>query len=359
MTAYPEFTLAAVQAAPILFDRDAGVDKACRLIESAAQQGATLAAFGETWLGGYPFWVFSPPREKWWKASAEYLANAIEIPSPATDRLCIATRRAGIDVVIGVVELDPRTRGTVYCTLLFIGREGKILGRHRKLKPTCFERAIWGEGDALGLRSIERPYGRISGLNCWEHNMVLPGYALMAQGTQIHIAAWPGREPPAPPADIPLWPRQLLLSRAFASQAGCYVILVGGIRQTEDTPERYRELSLFYHSGDSYIIDPRGEVIAGPAVGETILTARGSMEAVLQARAVCDVGGHYSRPDILQLLIHEDAADRIVYGRREAMSGAVTLPAIAASIGDAEPKIGQNDSDGKRRGKLPKGGKRK
>ena len=125
MTTYPEFTLAAIQAAPILFDRDAAVDKACGLIERAAEQGATLAAFGETWLGGYPFWVFTPPNEKWWKASAEYLANAIEIPSPATDRLCLAARRAGIDVVIGVVELDPRTRGTVYCTLLFIGRRRK------------------------------------------------------------------------------------------------------------------------------------------------------------------------------------------------------------------------------------------
>src|SRR5579875_1139424 len=182
MTAYSEFTLAAVQAAPILFDRDAAVDKACSLIVRAAEQGATIAAFGESWLGGYPFWVFSSPGEKWWKASAEYLANAIEIPSPATDRLCAAARRAAIDVVIGVVELDSRTRGTVYCTLLFIGRDGTILGRHRKLKPTCFERTIWSDGDALGLRVHERPYARISGLNCWEHNMALPGYALMAQG---------------------------------------------------------------------------------------------------------------------------------------------------------------------------------
>jgi nitrilase len=346
MTAYPEFTLAAIQAAPILFSRDEGVDKACRLIERAAAEGATLAAFGEAWLGGYPFWVFSPPKDLWWKASAEYLANAIEIPSPQTERLCAASRRAGIDVVIGVVERDPRTRGTLYCTLLFIGREGRILGRHRKLKPTAFERTIWGEGDALGLKPFERPYARISGLNCWEHNMVLPGYALMAAGTQIHVAAWPGREPPAPPRHNPLWPRQLLLSRAFASQAASYVVLVGGMREAEHTPERYRDLSLFTHSGDSCIIDPRGEVIAGPAVGETILTARGSLEAVFEAKAVCDVGGHYSRPDLLQLLIHENAAERAIRDCDE--EGEAAVAALSPVAAKAGPEGGEQ-----RRGEQP------
>ena len=333
MTTYPQFTLAAIQAAPVLFDRDASTEKACRLIEQAAEQGATLAAFGETWVHGYPFFAGTTPTVLWWEAAAEYLANAVAIPSPTTDRLCEAARRAGIDVVIGVVELDKRTRGTVYCTLLFISREGEILGRHRKLKPTHVERMIWGEGDALGLKVYERPYGRLSGLNCWEHNMVLPGYVLMAQGVQIHVAAWPGREPPnAPEAPISLWPRQLLLSRAFASQAGCYVVLASGLRLSEHVPERYRELNRFDHTGDSYIIDPRGEVIAGPAKGETILTAQGSIEAVLAAKAVCDVGGHYSRPDLLQVLVNRRPLERVI----ETTNGDSTSPVGAdAHVGSA------------------------
>ena len=199
MTTYPEFTLAAVQAAPVFFDREASTDKACRLIEEAGRAGADLAAFGECWLPGYPAFAWdNRVRRSGGRPPPSTLATAVEIPSPTTDRLCAAARRAGIDVVIGIAELDCPHAGTVYCTLLFIGREGTILGRHRKLKPTAKERAVWGEGDASGLVVHERPYGRISGLNCWEHNTVLPGYALMAQGTQIHVAAWPGGSPSRP-----------------------------------------------------------------------------------------------------------------------------------------------------------------
>jgi predicted amidohydrolase len=295
MITYAEFTLAAVQAAPVFYDREASTEKACRLIEEVARKGATLAAFGETWLPGHPLHERWSPLEA--RAAAEYLANAVEIPSPTTDRLCAAARRAGIDVIIGVVELDSRTRGTVYSTLLFIGCEGGILGRHRKLKPTAHERLVWGEGDAVGLKVYERPYARISGLNCWEHKMVLPGYALMAQGTQIHVAAWPGVSD--------RHTRQTILSRAFAIQAGCYVVAPCGLRSLEDVPERYRDLVRYDLPGGSCIIDPLGEVIAGPVEDkETVLTAQGSLEKVFEARYRGDVGGHYSRPDLLQLLVN-------------------------------------------------------
>ena len=248
MKKYATFKLAAIQAAPVFFNPEASTEKACRLIAEAGKQGATIAAFGETWLPGYPFFVWSESKDHLlpWRAAADYLACAVDIPGPETDRLCAAAREAGLEVVIGVVERDASTRGTVYCTLLFIGREGKILGKHRKLKPTHRERTIWGEGDAAGLIVYERPYGRISGLNCWEHNMVLPGYVLMSQGTQIHVAAWPGVEPAAPASPDPMWSRQLLLSRAFASQSAAYVILAGGMLGANDVPPEYRELASRY-----------------------------------------------------------------------------------------------------------------
>ena len=311
MREYKKFTLAAVQAAPVYFDREASTEKACRLIEEAADKNATLAAFSETWLPGYPFFRYAggkaPLRPE---LDAAYLANAVEIPGPTTDRLCEAARRAHIDVVMGVVELDTKTGGTAYCTLLFIGPDGEILGRHRKLKPTYDERTIWGEGDGLGLRVYDRGYGRISGLNCWEHMMLLPGYALMAQGTQIHVAAWPY----ASTLELASG-KGRLLSQAFAAQGGCYVIAVGGLLTPEDVPVKFRDF-VKGHSvsqGGSCIIAPGGEMIAeAPAGEETILIGKGSEEAVLTAKARCDVGGHYSRPDVLQLLVNDKPLERVI-----------------------------------------------
>jgi predicted amidohydrolase len=225
--------------------------------------------------------------------AAAYLEAAIEIPSDTTDRLGEAARQGSIDVVIGVAERDPMTQGTVYCTLLFIGSDGAILGSHRKLKPTGRERTAWGEGDGSSLNVFQRPYGRISGLNCWEHNMVLPGYVLMAQGSQIHVAAWPGMSSS----------RHLFLSRAFASQAAAYVIDVGGLLSPDHVSGAFTDLADSY-PGESCIISPTGRIIAGPAEGECILMADCSANEVLRAKATCDVAGHYSRPDVFQLHVN-------------------------------------------------------
>lgn len=312
MTNLPEFTLAAVQAAPVYFDREASTEKACKLILEAGKKGADLAAFSETWLPGYPFFHSSALINQ---GRVTYLSNAVEIPSPTTDRLCGAAKKAGVDVAIGVAELDPLTRGTVYCTLLFISRDGEILGRHRKLKPSMGERTVWGEGDGVGLTVYERPYGRISGLNCWEHRMLLPGYALMALGTQIHVATWPFSWHLDPELN-----KAPLLSQAFAAQGGCYVIATSALMRPEDVQEEYRELAISRidewsgaKQGGSCIISPAGDVIAQAAVGEeTVLTASVSLEEVLMAKGFIDVGGHYSRPDVLQLRVNHRPLDRIV-----------------------------------------------
>jgi len=301
MSSSPDFVLAAVQAAPVFFDRDSSTEKACQLIAAAAEHGATVVGFGETWLPGYPSFTYYPQHALWGEAASRYLANAVTIPSPTTDKLCAAAKQAGIDVVIGVVELDSRTQGTTYCTLLFIGREGVILGRHRKLKPTRTERMTWGEGDGSSLTVYERPYARLSGLNCWEHNMVLPGYVLMDQGTQVHVGAWPGGS----------GSRQVFLSQAFASQGACYVICAAGLERPDDQPDDYRDLICGW-DGQSCIIDPWGNIIAGPVDGEAIITAPGSLDTIRTAKAVCDVAGHYSRPDVFTVNVNRQSQRRVI-----------------------------------------------
>lgn len=296
--------MAAAQAAPVLFDKGASTKKAVRLIHEAGANGADIVVFGETWLPGYPFWVEGAVQDLTWEASAAYLENAILIGGAETTALCDAAREAGIDVVIGIAEKDPATAGAAYCTALTIGREGEILGRHRKLKPTHAERIIWGDGDAVGLKTHAREYAKISALNCWEHQMMLPGYALAAQGTQVHAALWPGWEK-IPRKEEYCWARQHLLSRAFASQACAYVICAAGLRLERHIPDRWKPLGVWEHTGQSVIIDPRGEIIAGPIDGEGILYAEGSLDIVRAAKAACDIAGHYSRPDIFRLLIDD------------------------------------------------------
>lgn len=308
-----DFRLAAVQAAPVLLDPAASTEKACGLILDAGRGGADVAAFGECWLPGYPFFVEARVDALYWEASGAYLAGAVTVPGPETDALCAAAKDAGIDVVIGVAERDPRTGGSVYATLVFISREGDLLGRHRKLKPTHAERNIWSDGDAAGLRVYRRDYGRLGGLNCWEHQMMLPGYALAAQGVQVHVAAWPGAEPAAAPEGNYCWARQTLLSRAFASQAAAYVICVAGIRLPEHVPERFRPLCDWWHTGQSVIIDPRGEIVAGPLDGEGILYADGSRDVIARQKAAVDIAGHYARPDIFEFSI-KDGGERTVLG---------------------------------------------
>lgn len=307
------FTVAVVQAAPVFLDGPASAAKAAGLIAEAGTAGASLVCFGETWLAGYPRWVNAALGSAARRSlAARYLAAAVLVDGPEVAVVRAAARDAGVDVVIGVAELDPITHGSTYCTLVFIGADGQILGRHRKLKPTDAERTVWGEGDGSGLVVHRRPYAAISGLNCWEHNMVLPGYALMAQGTQVHVAAFPGYES-APVSST----RQVLLARAFASQGACYVLLAGGVLDPAaiaDPVVREAVEMVAPLTGDSCIIDPRGEIVAGPAVGETILVHECSLDRVREAKAVCDSAGHYSRPDVLELHVNRRPAQRLVDG---------------------------------------------
>ena len=183
------FKAAAVQASAVFLDREASVDKACSLIDEAGKNGAQLIVLPEVFIPGGPYWAWTMPLRDGLKFSAELYQNSVEIPSAATARLGAAARRAEAYVVIGVNE---RSGTTIYNTLIFFDRQGRIFGKHRKFKGTGSEKLVWGDGDGSTHKVYDTEVGKLGGLICGEHLMVLPGYTLAAMGEQVHVAAWVG-----------------------------------------------------------------------------------------------------------------------------------------------------------------------
>jgi nitrilase len=318
MTAAPEapFKVAAAQAAPVFLDRAATVDKACALIAEAGRAGARLIAFPEAFIPTYPDWVWAvPPGEEGLlnELYAELLANAVTLPGPEAQRLCQAARQAQVHVVMGLSERNAEGSGaSLYNTLLYIGAQGDILGKHRKLVPTGGERLVWAQGDGATLQVYDTPLGRLGGLICWENYMPLARYALYAWGVQLYVAAtWDRGEP---------W---LSTLRHIAKEGRLYVVGCGMALRKDDLPDRYAFKHKFYahagewiNVGDSAIVNPDGEFIAGPVrEREEILYAEVDPRQMRGPKWMLDVAGHYARPDVFQLTVHRAPRPMIAEGR--------------------------------------------
>ncbi len=305
--------VAVVQAGSVPFDTEACVDKALRLAAEAAAQGAKLIVFPEAFIPGYPkgldYGLVVGARDPRGREEFRlYLDAAIDVPGRETERLGEAAAAHRCYLVIGVIE---RELGTCYCTVLFFGPDGRLLGKHRKLMPTAMERMIWGFGDGSTLTVVDSPYGRIGSAICWENYMPMLRMAMYAKGVALYCA------PTADDRDT--W---LPTMRHIALEGRCFVLTACQYLCKGAFPEGVR-VSLgegpeaVLMRGGSAIVSPLGQVLAGPCFeGEAILTADLDLGDIGRGKFDFDVVGHYSRPDVFQLSVNEAPARPVVSTRR-------------------------------------------
>ena len=298
--------LAIVQKAPVFLDKTKSIELAIASVKEAAAKKVDVVIFTEAFIPGYPTWVWRLKPGGDWTLSEELYKrlfdNAVNLESDDLLPLYAAAREHEVTIVCGIEERDSQlSRTTLYNTLIIIGAEGDLLNRHRKLMPTNPERMVWGFGDASGLNVVETPAGRIGALPCWENYMPLARYALYSQGVEIYIA------PTYDSGDG--WIGSL---QHIAREGRCWVVGCGNLMRASDFPDDFPDKSRLYpdteewvNPGDSVVIAPGGEIVAGPMRKESgILYADIDLGKVVTARRVFDVAGHYSRPDIFKLHVN-------------------------------------------------------
>jgi nitrilase len=301
--------VAVVQHPPVALHRQKTIARGVELLEEAAAGGARLVSFPETWLPGYPEWIWGLRPGNDFELSSDIHArlveNAVDLKSDHLKPIQAAARRLKVTVSMGMHERDGEfSRGTLYNTVVLIGSDGTIMNRHRKLMPTNPERMVWGTGDATGLRVSETPSGRVGGLICWENYMPLARFSIFAQGCEIYIApTWDEGD---------MW---LSTMRHIAAEGRCWVLGNGSSMRGKDFPrdfpnrnKLYPDLEAWLNPGDSVIVNPYGKIVAGPLHEKHgILYADCDPARAAAAKRTLDVAGHYGRPDIFRLEVNREA----------------------------------------------------
>lgn len=303
--------VAAVQAAPVFLDRRATTEKAVALIGEAADQGAQLIVFPEAFIPAYPEWVWRvrPWDERSTALQARLFDQSVIVGSRTTEVLADVARGRGVFVSIGVNERAERSTA-LFSTQLLFGPDGSVLSRHRKLMPTGAERLVWSMGDGSALEVISTPMGRIGTLTSWENYMPLARAALFAQGIDLYVApTWDSSD---------VWPATL---RHVAKEGRVFVVGANSLLRGSDIPEHLPYRNDLYGDdddwlalGNSAIVSPEGELLAGPLQREEgILYAEIDIQAARTARHQFDPFGHYARPDVLRLFVDVEARSPVSF----------------------------------------------
>jgi aliphatic nitrilase len=291
---------AAVQISPVLYSREGTVEKVVQKIIELGRQGVQFATFPETVVPYYPYFSFVQRPFEMATEHLKLLDQAVTIPSAATNAIGEAAKRAGMVVSIGVNE---RAGGSLYNTQLLFDADGTLIQRRRKISPTYHERMIWGQGDGSGLRAVDSAVGRIGQLACWEHYNPLARYALMADGEQIHSAMYPGSfagEIFAAQTEVNI--------RQHALESGCFVVNATAWLDADQQARIMQDTGcpIGPISGGCFtaIISPQGELMGDPLrAGEGVVIADLDFSLIDKRKRMMDSLGHYSRPELLSLLI--------------------------------------------------------
>jgi nitrilase len=301
--------IAAVQSAPIAFNKQKSIEKVAKLTAEASAKGAKLVVFPESFIPGYPSGGFVMPigtRTPEQRALyAHIMDEAITVPGEAVNQLGEIAKECKVFLVIGVIE---KINKSLYCTTLHFSPNGEFLGKHQKLKPTAAERNIWGDGDPATLKTFPSPWGNIGGLICNENYMPLARTAIYAQGVTIYVA--PTLD------DREVWPS---LIRTIALEGRCFVISACQYAKRSDYPQDYDNFrgdnpETVFNRGGSMIVDPLGKLLVEPVYDrEEVITADLDLSMVEKASLDFDAVGHYSRPDALQLIVSRKPARSVIF----------------------------------------------
>jgi nitrilase len=293
---------AAVQISPVLYSREATVAKVVQKILELGEKGVQFATFPETVVPYYPY--FSAVQTGIQLLSGtehlRLLEQSVTVPSPATDAIGEAARKAGMVVSIGVNERDG---GTIYNTQLLFDADGTLIQRRRKITPTHFERMIWGQGDGSGLRAVDSKVGRIGQLACFEHNNPLARYAMIADGEQIHSAMYPGSA-----FGDGFAQRMEINIRQHALESGAFVVNATAWLDADQQAQIMKDTGcpIGAISGGCFttIVAPDGMLVGEPLrSGEGEVIADLDFTQIDRRKMLMDAAGHYNRPELLSLLI--------------------------------------------------------
>ncbi len=310
---------AVAQTASVLLDTPATVERALALMAQAAARGAQLIVFPEAYLGGYPkgadFHIYLGARTPQGRAEYKlYFDAAVTVDGPEIARLAQAAAQHRLFVVVGIIERDG---GTLYCTVVYLGSEGQILGKHRKLMPTALERLVWGFGDGSTLKAVDTPWGKLGAVICWENYMPALRMVMYQQRVTIYCA------PTADDRDT--WASTMT---HIALEGRCFVLSACQHLRRAQFPDAQMHNALpeaadgVLMRGGSLIIDPLGRKLAGPVFNEdALLTAELDLDLIAQAQMDFDAVGHYARPDVFSLRVNTAAQPAVVFDSRSNPEG--------------------------------------